>query len=339
MKAPMPSQGTRRLAVTLITLATAATLAACSSAASSSPGSTPSSSAAATPAGVTSATAPVSGTSFPLTVTTTAGAVTISAKPTRIVSLSPTATEDLYAVGAGGQVVAVDLSSNYPPGVPKTSLNGVTPNVEAIAHYNPSLVVTYQDANGLVAGLKKLGVPVLIEPAVTSVAGAYAQIEQIGQATGHAAGAQAVVSGMQKQIATDLQNAGTTHSDLSYYWELSANPYYSATSKTFIGAIVGMFGLKNIADAADKAADGGYPQLTEEYIVTSKPQIIFLADNQPSDGGQTPAVVAARPGWSAIPAVKSHEVIGLNDDVASRWGPRLPQLVAQVAAAIESVSK
>jgi iron complex transport system substrate-binding protein len=344
VKDPMPTQRSRRgiatcAVATLITLAAAAPLAACSSAASSSPGGSPSVSTAPVSAPSVSTGAAPAGDSFPLTLKTAAGAVTIKAKPTRIVSLSPTATEDLWAVGAGSQVVAVDLSSNYPAGVPKTSLNGVTPNVEAIAHYNPSLVVTYQDANGLVAGLKKLGVPVLIEPAVTSVAGAYAQIEQIGQATGHAAGAQAVVSGMQKQIATDLQNAGTTHSDLSYYWELSANPYYSATSKTFIGAIVGMFGLKNIADAADKAADGGYPQLTEEYIVTSKPQIIFLADNQPSDGGQTPAVVAARPGWSAIPAVKSHEVIGLNDDVASRWGPRLPQLVAQVAAAIESVSK
>ena len=91
--------------------------------------------------------------------------------------------------------------------------------------------------------------------------------------------------------------------------------------------MVGLFGLKNIADTANKAADGGYPELSEEYIVTAKPQIIFLADNEPADGGQSPAVVAARPGWSAIPAVQDKEVIALNDDIASRWGPRLPQLV------------
>ena len=336
MKAPMSRQRPMRIIATLITLATAATLAACSSAASSSSGS--SSPAGAASGAITSAPA-TAGPSFPLTITTAAGTVTIKAKPARIVSLSPTATEDLYAVGAGTQVVAVDLSSNYPPGVPKTSLNGVTPNVEAIANYNPSLVITYADANGLVTGLTKLGVPVLIEPTVTSIAGAYAQIEQLGQVTGHAAGAQAVVAGMRRQIAADLKSAGTTHSDLSYYWEVSANPYYSATSKTFIGSIVGMFGLKNIADPADKASDAGYPQLTEEYIVTRKPQIIFLTDNQSNDGGQTPAIVAARPGWSAIPAVKNHEIIPLNDDVASRWGPRLPQLVAAIAAAIESVSK
>jgi iron complex transport system substrate-binding protein len=313
-----------------------AALTACGSSGGSQPTAQPSSSA---PATTTSVAPGVAGQArFPLTIKTPGGAVTIKAQPARIVSLSPTATEDLFAVGAGKQVIAVDLSSNYPPGVPKTSLNGITPNIEAVAGYNPSLVVTAQDANGLVAGMKKLGVPVLIEPAVTSIDQAYAQIQQIGQATGHPDGAQAVVTSMKSQVAADLAKAGTTHSDLSYYWELSASPYYSATSQTFIGQVVSMFGLKNVADAAAKAADGGYPQLTPEYILKARPQIIFLADNQPGDGGQTPAVVAARPGWSALPAVKNHQIIGLNDDVASRWGPRLPQLVAEVAAAVESAT-
>jgi iron complex transport system substrate-binding protein len=276
---------------------------------------------------------------FPLTITTPGGTVTIKAQPARIVSLSPTATEDLYAVGAGKQVVAVDMSSNFPRGVPKTSLNGITPNVEAIAGYNPSLVITDHDANGLAAGLKKLGVPVLIEPAVTSIDGAYAQITQIGQATGHPQAARDEVAVMRSRIAADLAKAGTTHSDLSYFWEVSANQYYSVTSKTFIGAIVGMFGLKDIADPAAKTSDGGYPQVTPEYILKAKPQIIFLTDNQASDGDQTPAIVAARPGWSALPAIINHHVIGLNDDVASRWGPRLPQLVADVAAAVEAAAK
>lgn len=310
-----------------------AALTACSSSGSSQPSAQPSSSAPAT--ATSAAPAPAQ---FPVTINAAGGAVTIKSLPARIVSLSPTATEDLFAVGAGKQVVAVDLSSNYPPGVPKTSLNGVTPNVEAVAGYQPSLVITDQDANGLVAGMKKLGVPVLIEPAATSIDGAYTQITQIGQATGHLDGAQGVVAGMRAHIAADLAKAGTAHSDLSYFWEVSANPYYSATSKTFAGSIAAMFGLKNIADAAAKAADGGYPQLTPEYILAAKPQIIFLTDNQPTDGGQSPAVVGARPGWSAIPAVKNHEVIAMNDDVAARWGPRLPQLVAEIAAAVESAA-
>ena len=276
---------------------------------------------------------------FPVTVTAANGQVTIPAEPARIVSLDPTGTEDLYAVGAGKQVVAVDQYSDYPAGVPKTSLSGLTPNIEAIAKYNPSLVVASQDSGGLVAGLKKLGIPVLVEPAVATLNAAYAQIEQIGQATGHGAQAASVVAGMKSQIGAQILKAGSSHKDLTYYWELSANPFYSATSSTFIGEIVGLFGLKNVADKASKPADGGYPELSQEYIVTAKPQIIFLADNQAADGGQSPSVVAKRPGWSGIPAVKDNEVIGLNDDVASRWGPRLPLLVAEIAQAVESASK
>jgi iron complex transport system substrate-binding protein len=223
--------------------------------------------------------------------------------------------------------------------VPKTSLSGLTPNIEAIAKYNPSLVISSQDSGGLVAGLKKLGVPVLIEPAAATLDAAYAEIEQVGQATGHAAQAATLVTNMKMQIAADVKQAGSSHKALTYYWELSANPFYSATSATFIGQVVGLFGLRNIADKASKPADGGYPQLSQEYIVTAKPQIIFLADNEAADGGQAPAVVAKRPGWSGIPAVQGHEVIGLNDDVASRWGPRIPALVAEIAQAVEQAEK
>jgi len=323
-------------AMTAAITAALAALAACGSGSGS--GSTSATTSAAATGSASSAASPVASASaavFPVTVTAANGAVTISSRPVRIVSLDPTATEDLYAVGAGPQVVAVDQDSDYPAGIPKTSLSGITPNIEAIAKYNPSLIVASQNSNGLVSGMTKLGVPVLIEPAASSLNDAYRQIEQIGQATGHAAQAQLVASGMQQQIAADVLKAGAAHRGETYYWELSANPYYSATSTTFIGQIVGLFGLKNIADAASKPADGGYPELSEEYIVTARPQLIFLADNQAADGGQSPAVVDKRPGWSAIPAVKDHEVIGLNDDIASRWGPRLPQLVAQIAAALE----
>ena len=275
---------------------------------------------------------------FPVTLKAENGAVTIKAKPTRIVSLSPTATEDLYQLGAGSQVVAVDDESNYPAGVPKTSLSGLTPNIEAIAKYSPSLVIASQNTSGLVAGLAKLGIPVLIEPAVTTLGAAYAQIEQVGQATGHAAQAASLTASMKRQILASVTKAGSDHQGMSYYWELSANPFYSATSATFIGQIVGLFGLTNIADKADKPADGGYPQLSQEYIVTAKPQVIFLADNEAADGGQTTSIVAHRPGWSAVPAVQDHEVVGLNDDIASRWGPRLPQLVAEIAQAVKQAA-
>lgn len=310
-----------RLAVGVLAVAAPVLLAGCASSSSSSPGP---GTGAATSAGA-----------YPVTLKAGNGAVTIKARPARVISLAPTATEDLYAVGAGGQVVAVDADSDYPAQAPVTKLSGLSPNVEAIAKYRPDLVIASQDTGGLSAHLKKLGVPVLIEPAAASLDQAYAQIVQIGQATGHQAQAQRTVAAMKAQIAADVKRAGSGHQGLTYYWELSAKPFYSVTSKTFIGQIVGLFGLKNVADAADKASDGGYPELSEEYIVAARPQVIFLADNERASGGQSPAVVAGRAGWSVIPAVTDHKIIGLNDDVASRWGPRLPQLVAQIAQAVE----
>ena len=309
----------------------AAALAGCASAAST-PAGTASSPAASSPAAA-------AGSSFPVTMTASNGSVTIKARPVRIVSLAPTATEDLYAVGAGPQVVAVDQNSDYPPGVPVTKLSGLTPNLEAIARYRPDLVISYQNANGLVAGLGKLGIPVLIEPAAATLADAYAQIDQIGQASGHLTQARRVVATMKAQIAGYVRQAGPSHPGLTYYWELTANPFYSVTSSTFIGQIVGLFGLKSIADAADKASDGGYPGAVRG-VHRQGPAADHLPGRQPGRGrrpdpgrrGQ------ARPGWPAIPAVQDHEVIGLNDDIASRWGPRLPQLVAEIAQAVERAS-
>lgn len=317
----------RSSAVALIAIATAVTAAGCGSSSSStttaSGGPATSSSAASSAAAMPA---------FPVTVAAANGAVTIKAQPSRIISLSPTATEDLYAVGAGPQVVAVDSDSNYPPNAPVTKLSGLTPNVEAIAKYNPSLVITDQNVGGLVASLSKLGIPTLIEPAANTLDDAYNEITQIGTATGHATQAAQTVASMKQQIAATV--ARTPRKGLTYYWEVSTSPFYSVTSKTFIGQVVGLFGLKNIADPAAKASDGGYPELSQEYIITAKPDLIFLSDNQPNDGGQSPSIVVKRPGWGTIPAVKNNGVIPLNDDIASRWGPRLPQLVDEIAQAI-----
>jgi iron complex transport system substrate-binding protein len=318
----------RRLsAAVLVAVAAAAALAGCSAASSAT------AAAAHAPAIPKSVLVPV----FPTTVAASNGSVTIKRMPNRIVSLDPTATEDLYAIGAGTQVVAVDQDSDYPPGAPVTSLSGLTPNIEAIAKYNPSLVIASQNSGGLVSGLGKLGIPVLIEPAVSTLSGAYQQIEQIGRATGHYNQSTEVVQNMAEVITDTVKQAGSKYRGMTYYWELSNDPYYSATSATFIGHVLDMFGLKNIADAASKPADGGYPELSQEYIVTAKPQLIFLADNESADGGQTPATVAGRPGWADIPAVADHDIFGLNDDIASRWGPRLPSLVNEIASALASV--
>ena len=125
------------------------------------------------------AAAPVAG--FPVAVHAANGVVVVTRRPTRIVSLTPSGTQDLYAVGAGKQVVAVDTYSTYPPQAPRTTMSGNTPNVEAIAHYDPDLVVVSQDTNHVVAQLGKLHIPVLLEPAAANLNGVYTEIEQIAR--------------------------------------------------------------------------------------------------------------------------------------------------------------
>jgi iron complex transport system substrate-binding protein len=249
--------------------------------------------------------------------------------PHRIVSLSPPATESLFAIGAGEQVVAVDDQSNYPAEAPHTKLSSYQPNVEAIAAYNPDLVVISYDPTDVVAGLKKLHIPVVMQEAPTDLDGAYAQIEELGQATGHAAEAQDVVADMQSRIGTIAD--GNPGSGLSVFHEISPD-FYSATSKTFIGSVYTLLGAKNIADAAGgKAPD--YPQLSAEYVVDSDPDVIVLSDTKCC--GQSPKTVRSRPGWGNLTAVQDGDVVPVDDDIASRWGPRIVDFVQVVAQAFE----
>jgi iron complex transport system substrate-binding protein len=266
--------------------------------------------------------------SFPVTIHAANGDVVIKTRPTRVVSLSPSATEDLFALGAGKQVIAVDDQSDYPKQAPKTKLSGYTPNAEAIASYNPDLVVVSNDG-GIVASLQKLGIPVVLEPAPDNVAGAYDEIRQLGQATGHTQQATTVVRTMQKQLTALIRSVPKAARHLKVYHELDPT-YYSATSSTFIGRIYKLFGFGDIADAAD-ATHSGYPQLSAEYIVSTNPDLVVLADSICC--GQSAATVAARPGWSGISAVQHRRVIAVDDSIASRWGPRIVDFARAVAGA------
>jgi iron complex transport system substrate-binding protein len=252
--------------------------------------------------------------------------------PQRIVSLSPTATEMLFAIGAGGQVVAVDSNSNYPKEAPKTELSAYEPNIEAIAGYKPDLVVYSDDPGELAAGLSKLGIPALQQPAATKLDDTYAQLDQLGRATGHPAEAAKLTATMRAEIGK-ITAAGRPERPLTYYHELDKN-LYSATSKTFIGQLYGQLGMKNIADAADKEGTG-YPQLSAEYVVKADPDLIFLADTKCC--GQSASTVAARDGWDQLTAVKTGGVVELDDDVASRWGPRVVDFLKTVAAKVQTL--
>jgi cobalamin transport system substrate-binding protein len=250
-----------------------------------------------------------------------------AAVPTRIVSLSPTLTEDLFAIGAGPQVVAVDEQSDYPKQAPRTALSGLTPNVEAIAAYRPDLVVASY-GGPFVSQLGKLGIRVQLEPAVDDLAHAYEEIRELGRLTGHEAQATKLVRSMEVQLTQAIRSVPKTRRHLTVYHELDQT-YYSATSATFIGRVYKLFGFRNIADAAD-TSHTGYPQLSAEYILEQNPQIVVLADSRCC--GQNAKTVAARPGWQAIAAVRAHRVVVVDDDVASRWGPRIVQFARAVAA-------
>ena len=253
--------------------------------------------------------------------------------PKRIISLSPSATEDLFAIGAGKQVIAVDDNSNYPTNAPFTKLSSFTPNVEALIAYHPDLVViqsTATKSDAVVVQLKKLKVAVYIEHTPSSLQGAYGEILDLGKVTGNSNKASALVTTMKKSIASDIKGAKLA-TPKSFFHELD-NTLYSATSGTFIGTVYKDFNLTNIADAAAKADDGGYPQLQSEYVIKANPDFIFLAD---APDGETLQTVSARAGWSTITAVSSKKVLALPADLPSRWGPRIVEFYKFIASSIK----
>ena len=269
---------------------------------------------------------------FPVTLKTAAGTITLTTRPSRIVSLSSTGTEDLFADGAGAQVVAVDSQSLVPKKAPHTSLSAFTPNAEAIANYRPDLVVVAFDQNKIVAALKVLRIPVLLEPPAADLNGVYAQLEQLGQATGHLSQARTLVSQLRARVTTIIHSVPRSSKPISVYHELGSD-YYTATSNTFIGSVYKLLGLRNIADPAGKLSN--YPKLSAEYIVAANPDLIVLADT--TCCGQSPATVAKRAGWSGISAIVRHQVVGVPDIQASYWGPQIVDFMQAIANHIKAI--
>jgi len=265
-----------------------------------------------------------------VTVEAANGSVTIPVAPQRIVSLAPTHTETLFAIGAGKRVVAVDDQSTYPAEAPRTALSGFTPNAEAVIGYSPDLVIVSDEQDGIVAALQKVRIPVLVEPAAKDLDDAYDQIADLGIATGQVDQAKSVVATMRAAIDDTVRRTRRSAAPLTYFHELDPQ-LYTVTSSTFIGKVYGAFGLQNVADAADKAGSG-YPQVSREALLQADPALVFLADAQCC--GQSADVVAGRPGWRDLRAVRDGTVVALPADVPSRWGPRLPDFYRAVGAAV-----
>lgn len=268
----------------------------------------------------------------PVTIETPEGPVTIESPPERIVSLSATSTEILFAIGAGDRVVASDLHSDHPAEARQTEkVDAFDLNVEAVAALDPDLVVLSFDPGNVVAALGELGIPALFHPAAADLDDVYLQIEQLGVATGRPAEAAGLVAEMQAEIEAVVASAPPTDGALTYYYELDPT-YFSLTSDTFVGRLLSLIGLESIADAADV---GPYPQLSVEFILEADPDLILLADTICCD--VTAESVAERAGWDTLSAVRAGRVVELPDDVASRWGPRVVTLLRMVATELEAL--
>jgi iron complex transport system substrate-binding protein len=252
--------------------------------------------------------------------------------PTRIVSLSPSATETLFAVGAGEQVIAVDEESDHPRGVPRTDLSSYQPNVEAIVGYEPDLVVLPASVpRDVPAGLRRVGLPVIAQPAPANLDDAYAQMRELGKATGHAEAGRRLAERTQEKVE-QLIAAAPDGRRLDFFHELDPD-LYSAGTKSFIGRIYQRLGLENVADPAARRAGTPYPQMSSEAVVAADPDLIVLADTECCD--QSPAKVMRRPGWQRVAAVEAGAVVAIDDDIASRWGPRIPVFVAKAVEAMQ----
>lgn len=255
--------------------------------------------------------------------------------PERIVVLSPTHTEIVYAIGGGDQVAAVDALSNHPPeasGV-VTALSGFEPNVESIVSYEPDLVVIGDDYNGLAEQLASVGIESWTSPAPQNVDEVLSQILDLGRRIGRENEAASLVEEMRSDIDTIVESSPELAEPLTYYHELD-DTYFTVTSNTFIGSVYALFGLRNIADAAE--ADSDYPQLSAEFIISQNPDLVFLADTKCC--AASPESVSARPGWNTLNAVANGRVIALDDDVASRWGPRIVDFIRSISEAVASMA-
>jgi iron complex transport system substrate-binding protein len=263
---------------------------------------------------------------FPVTITDDSGAeVTLKTEPQAVVALSPSFVEVLYALDAGDSLVAVDENSDYPAeamDLPKVS--GFEPNVEAIAGYEPDLVLLAFDPGGLVTSLGDLGIPSLFLANPGDLEGVYTQIETIGKASGRLSEAEEMTAGMAEDIAAIVKQVPDEGQGPRVFHELD-NTLFTIGPGSFQGSVYDLLKAQNIANSTGQP----FPQLSSEAVIAADPEVIALAD---AEFGETPDTVAARPGWAAITAVTANRVLPVDDSLLSRAGPRVVDGVQELAS-------
>lgn len=257
--------------------------------------------------------------------------------PNSIVSLSPSAAEILFAVGAGDQVAAVSDFTDYPPEAAEKPVvggfDGKTLSMEKILSYKPDLVYMSDVMhNYMIEQLNSYGIKYYLSTA-NSIAGVEKEILDIGEITGHVEQAKNVVSQMEEKLASVKGKLPT--GDVNYltggaqklYYEVWNVPYMSAGAQSFINEVISAAGAQNIFSDVNDA----YPIVSEESIISRQPEIIII----PASSGVTVADVKQRAGWQTIPAVQNNKIFIVDDNVYTRPGPRIADVVVELAELIK----
>ncbi|MDR1011526.1 MAG: helical backbone metal receptor [Opitutaceae bacterium] len=274
---------------------------------------------------------------FPLTFTDGLGrAVTLKARPQRIISLTPSNTEMLFAVGNGANVAGDTRFCDYPDAaktLPKIGgFAARTISIEAIIALKPDLVVAGDKSQEtVIEALERLGIPV-IASAVTDYESLYAALELHGKIAGRETGAAAVIREIRRRVEAVRARAAEIPKEkrLRVYWETFDEPLMSAGPRSFVGQQIALAGGMNIfADARET-----YPHVSAEAVIARDPQIILA----PGFMGARPILslerLLRRPGWQNITAVRERRMVVLPDNLVSRAGPRLVEGLELMAAAL-----
>lgn len=250
--------------------------------------------------------------------------ITLPQNPQRVVSLAPSNTEILFAIGAGEQVVGRDEFSDYPAeaaDIPSVGGSFGDYNMEAIVDLNPDLVLASElNTPEFVKSLEDLGLVVYYLKNPVELEGMYVNLEKVGRLTGREAEAMELISSLQARVAAVDEALGQASDEPLVFYEIDATDPaapYTAGPGTFIDTLLQRAKGRNLG----AILPGQYGQISLEELIVQDPEVILLGDSV--WGGVTAESVAQRAGWEVLSAVQSGQIYPFDDNLVSRPGPRL----------------
>jgi iron complex transport system substrate-binding protein len=260
-----------------------------------------------------------------MTITDSGGTnVSFTASPKRIISLSPGATEVLYAVGASDRIVATDRFSDFPEAAKTTpKLEYSNPSPEVAVGHTPDLVVMATRQKAQVPQFRDLRLTVLYLEEPTSIQGVLDQITMLGRLTERSSEAERLVASMRQRIDAVTSKVANVTSGPRVFYEVSPD-LYTASPETFIGSSLRLLKAQNIAQGARTA----FPQLSAETVIGANPEVVILSDGESAK--QDVETVSSRPGWADVAAVKSKRIFPIDPNLANRPGPRVVEALERL---------